>query len=176
MKCFHCFRSRRLRAVVLAAVVGGDAAVVVADDLYVQPQKLDVREGPGLLFDPVDSVKKNDKLHILEKTDDGWFKVQTPAGKEGFVFQESVKKQPAAAPGPLAGLNVTSDAEATEMSQGAAGKGREPETETYARSKNYNRAALDRVVAMNAPGSQKAKEWMQFCKDGNIGPARPPRK
>jgi uncharacterized protein YgiM (DUF1202 family) len=166
----------RACAAVFAAVVGGAAGIVLADDLYVQPLKLDVREGPGLLFDPVDSVKKNDKLHVLEKTDDGWFKVQTPGGKQGYVFKESVKSQPAAAPGPLAGLNVTSNAEAAEMSQGAAGKGLEPETDNYARSKNYDRTALNRVIAMNAPGSQKARDWMQFCKEGKVGPARPSQK
>jgi len=162
-------RGHRMRAAFMAIVIGS-AAVVVAEDLYVQPEKLDVREGPGLLFDPVDTVNRNAKLQVLEKTDDGWIKVQTPGGKQGYVFGKSVGAKPAAGPGPLAGLNLTSNAEASEMSTGAASKGLEPEAEHYARSKNYSKASLDRVVALNK--SVKGKQWLEFCQQGKVGPAK----
>jgi uncharacterized protein YgiM (DUF1202 family) len=166
---------KRLRAVLLAAIIiGSAAALAVAEDQYVQPDQLDVREGPGLLFDPVDTVKKNVKLQILERTDDGWAKVQTPSGKQCYVFQKELGQQPAAGPGLLSGLNVTSDAEASQMSTGAASKGLEPEAETYARNKNYSKASLDQVMAMNK--SVKGRQWMQFCQDGKVGPAKPHQK
>ena len=161
---------KRLRIAVLAAAMAS-AAVVVADDLYVQPERLDVREGPGLLFDPVDSVKKSDKVTVLEKTDDGWVKIQTPSGKTGYVYQKELADKPPAGPGPLAGLNVTSDSEASQMGTAAAAKGLEPEAENYAASKSYSKANLDRVIALNK--TVKGKEWMQFCQDGQVGPAKP---
>ena len=161
----------RVRAAVLAAVVCSGSAMVVAEDLFVQPERVDVREGPGLLFDPVDSVGKNAKVTVLERTDDGWIKVQTPAGKQGYIFQKELSDKPPAAPGPLAGLNLTSDAEASQMSTGAASKGLEPEAEGYAANKNYSKVNLDKVVAMNK--TVKGREWLQFCKDGKVGPGKP---
>jgi len=171
MNYLRNLRTKRLRVALLAAALSSLTAAVVAEDLYVQPARLDVREGPGLLFDPVDSVSKSAKVTVLERTDDGWIKIQTPSGKQGYVFQKELDKKPPPAPGPLAGLSVTSDAEASQMGTGAAAKGLEPEAENYARSKSYNKASLDQVIALNK--SVKGKEWMQFCQDGQIGPAKP---
>jgi uncharacterized protein YgiM (DUF1202 family) len=167
-------KHRRLRVALLAAALSSVAAVVAAEDLYVQPARLDVREGPGLLFEPVDSVTKSEKVTVLERTEDGWVKIQTRSGKQGYVFQKQLADKPPAAPGPLAGLSVTSDAEASQMGHGAAAKGLEPEAENYARSKSYNKASLDRVIAMNK--AVKGKEWMQFCQDGKVGPGKPKAK
>lgn len=162
---------KRLRTALLAAAIGSSAALVFAGDLYVQPDKLDVREGPGLLFDPVDTVAKNAKLTEIERTDDGWIKVQTPTGKTGYVFKQSVGDKPAPGPGLFSGLAVTSDAEASQMSTGAAAKGLEPEAEKYAANKNYSKGPLDKVIAMNR--AVKGKQWLQFCQDGKVGPAKP---
>lgn len=164
-------RLSRLRLALISAAVVSGAGVLWAGDLFVQPDKLDVREGPGLLFDPVDSVAKNAKLQELERTDDGWIKVQTPNGKQGYVFKGSVSDKQAAGPGLLSGFAVTSDADAAQMSTGAASKGLEPEAEKYAANKSYNKAALDSVIAMNK--AVKGKQWVQFCQDGKIGPAKP---
>jgi uncharacterized protein YgiM (DUF1202 family) len=168
------FSARRFKFVLLAAVMAAGGGLVFGGDLFVQPERLDVREGPGLLFDPVESVTKSAKLQELERTDDGWIKVQTPAGKQGYVFKGSVGDKPPSAPGPLSAMNMTSDAEAAQMSTGAAAKGLEPEAEKYARNKNYSKAALDSVVALNK--SVKGSQWMQFCKDGQVGPAKPRSK
>jgi uncharacterized protein YgiM (DUF1202 family) len=157
-------------ALISAAVIS-TAGVLLAGDLFVQPDKLDVREGPGLLFDPVESVAKNVKLQELERTDDGWIKVQTPSGKQGYVFKGSVSDKQAAGPGLFSGMQVTSDAEAAQMSTGAASKGLEPEADKYAASKNYNKAGLDSVIAMNK--AVKGKQWVQFCQDGKVGPSKP---
>jgi uncharacterized protein YgiM (DUF1202 family) len=170
MKRLRIPRMTRLRAALLTAILGSAAAFVAAEDLYVQPDRVDVREGPGLLFDPVDSVAKNAKVTVLERTDDGWVKVQTPTGKQGYIFQKELANKPPAAPGPLAGLNFTSNAEASQMSTGAASKGLEPEAEGYAHDKNYSKANLDKVIALNK--TVKGKEWLQFCNDGKVGPGK----
>src|SRR5579871_5281480 len=106
---------RRLRVAIFVAAVG-TGGLVFGGDLFVQPDHLDVREGPGLLFDPVETVARSAKLQELERTDDGWIKVQTPAGKQGYVFKGSVADKPPTAPGPLSAMNMTSDAEAAQMS------------------------------------------------------------
>jgi uncharacterized protein YgiM (DUF1202 family) len=174
MKRLRIFANKRVRVALLAAAFSSIGAIVVAEDLYVQPEHLDVREGPGLLFDPVDSVSKSAKVTVLERTDDGWVKIHTANGKEGYVFQKELADKPPAGPGPLAGLNVTSDAEASQMGTGAAAKGLEPEAEKYASGKNYSKVSLDQVMALNK--SVKGKEWMQFCQDGKIGPAKPKKQ
>lgn len=174
MKRLRFLTTQRVRTALLSAVVGSAAAVALAEDLYVQPERLDVREGPGLLFDPVDTIQKNAKVTVLERTDDGWIKIQTPGGKQGYVFQKELASKPPPAPGPLAGLSVTSDAEASQMGTGAASKGLEPEAETYAKNKSYSKVNLDKVIAMNK--AVKGKQWMEFCKAGGVGPAKPSQK
>lgn len=159
----------RLRAALLAATITCGAAIVVAEDLYIQPDHADVREGPGRLFDVTGTVNKNSKVTVLERTDDGWVKVQTPDGKQGYIFQKQLGANPAAGAGPFA-FNVTSDAEASNMGTAAAGKGLEPEAESYARNKNYSKANLDAVIAVNK--SVKGKDWMKFCEFGKVGPAK----
>jgi uncharacterized protein YgiM (DUF1202 family) len=166
--------TKRIRVVLTSAVLAAGSGLVFGGDLFVQPERLDVREGPGLLFDPVESVNKSAKLQELERTDDGWIKVKTPSGKEGYVFNKSVGDKPPSGGNALTAMNMTSDAEAAQMSTGAAAKGLEPEAEKYARNKNYNKAALDSVVALNK--SVKGSTWMQFCKDGRVGPAKPKGK
>lgn len=173
MKRLGIVSSRRFRAAVLAAAVMGSAtALVVAEDLFVQPEHADLREGPGRLFDVTTTVNKNSKVTVLERTDDGWIKVQTADGKQGYIFQKQVADKPAGGSGPFA-FNVTSDAEASQMGTAAAGKGLEPEAENYAKNKNYNKANLDKVIALNK--TVKGKDWMQFCQDGKVGPAKPTR-
>ena len=152
------------------AAVAAAATLAMAEDLYVQPERAEMREGPGRLFDVTATVNKNSKVTVLERTDDGWIKIQAPDGKQGYLFQKQLGTNPAAAPGPLA-FNVTSDAEASNMGTAAAGKGLEPEAESYAKNKNYSKANLDKVIAMNK--SVKGKDWMQFCQFGNVGPAKP---
>ena len=174
MKRLRISASKRFRVALLTAALSAMGAVVIAEDLYVQPERLDVREGPGLLFDPVDSINKSAKVTVLERTDDGWVKIQTPSGKQGYVFQKELANKPPAAPGFLAGLNVTSDAEASQMGTGAAAKGLEPEAEKYAAGKNYSKVSLDKVIALNK--TVKGKEWMQFCQDGKVGPGKPKAK
>lgn len=161
---------RRVPAVVLGAVLIGAPAAVMAEDLYVQLDEVQVTDGPGQLFDAVTTVNKNEKLQVLEKTDDGWFKVKTPSGKEGYVFQETVGKQPAAGG---TSVNATSDAEARRLGAAAASKGIEPEAKQYASAKNYDPAALQRVVDLNARSNEKARKWVAFCNDGKVGPSKP---
>ena len=169
MKRSGLSKKSRLSVAVLGAVLAASAGLVIAEDLYVQPEHAEMREGPGRLFDVTGTINKNSKVTVLEKTDDGWYKVQTPDGKQGYLFQKQLAAKPAAAPGPF-DFNVTSDAEASNMGSAAAGKGLEPEAESYAKNKNYSKVNLDKVIAVNK--AVKGKEWMQFCQAGKVGPAK----
>lgn len=171
MKRVRILGNRGVRAAIFAAAaLGSAAALVVAEDLIVQPEHAELREGPGRLFDVTGTVNKNSRVTVLERTDDGWVKVQTPDGKQGYIFQKQLGTKPPAAPGPFS-FNTTSDAEASQMGTAAAGKGLEPEAESYAKNKNYSKVNLDKVIAMNK--AVKGKDWMQFCQDGKVGPAKP---
>jgi uncharacterized protein YgiM (DUF1202 family) len=170
MKRILAWSRRRMPAVVLGTVLSGGATVAIAEDLFVQLDQVQLTDGPGQLFDAVATVNRNDKLQVLERTEDGWIKVKTLSGKEGYVFNETVGKQPASGG---TSVSVTSDAEARRLGAAAASKGIEPEAKQYASAKNYNPAALQRVIDLNARSNEKARKWIAFCKDGNVGPSKP---
>lgn len=162
-------RSRwRERAVVWGIIICGLTAGVVAEDLFVQLGQVQVKSGRGQLFPSVDTVKRNDKLQVLERAADGWIRVRTPSGKEGYVFQKTVGANPTAGQTSVG----VSDTEAQNLAAPAASKGLEPESKQYASTKNYNPAALNRVTALNEPSDEKANRWTAFCNDGKVGPAR----
>src|SRR5579864_3585391 len=113
MGCTKVLSKKRAKALVLAAVVGATAGVVAAEDLFVQPDKLEVRGGPAILFDPVDHVKKNDRLQSIERTDDGWIKVRTPTAKQGYVYEKSVGPKPASTDSSIAQVDFSGGADAS---------------------------------------------------------------
>src|SRR5947209_17880477 len=90
--------SRRRRvAVSLAAAVFGMAALAAGGDLFVQPDTVDLMDSPGALGNVTTTLNQNTKLQELERTDDGWVKVQTPDGKQGYVLADNVSNSKAKA-------------------------------------------------------------------------------
>lgn len=164
-------KSRRRRLVVaMAAAMLGAACLAAAADLFVQRDTLDLMDSPGALGNVTATVNQNTKLQELERTDDGWVKVQTPDGKQGYVLADAVGKSPAKA---LVAGNVGSNSGA-EMGTSLAARGLEPEAENYSRSKSYDKAALNKVIALNKTVNDG--QYWQFGKDGKVGPGKPQQK
>ena len=50
----------------------------------VTASSLNVRSGPSTSYTVVTTVKKNDKVNILQSSN-GWYKIETSSGKQGWV-------------------------------------------------------------------------------------------
>jgi SH3 domain protein len=67
-----------------------------AETLYVTDlREISVRSGPGTEFKILSFASTGQALVVLE-TSDGWTKVQTPQGKEGWVLTRFLKAEPPA--------------------------------------------------------------------------------
>ena len=160
-------KTRRRRVLVAVAAVLGAAGLAVAGDLFVQPDTVDLMDSPGALGNVTVKLTQNTKVQELERTDDGWVKVQTPEGKQGYVLAENVANTQSKA------LNigpVNSNAVA-QMNTAQAARGLEPEAEKYSQSKNLDKAPLNRVIALNS--SVNDAQYWQFGHDGKVGPGKP---
>lgn len=162
-------KRRRFVAVLTGAVLGA-ACLAAAADLFVQRDTLDLMDSPGALGNVTATLNQNTKLQELQRTDDGWVKVQTPDGKQGYVLADAVGISPAKA---LVIGKVGSNSDA-QMGTSLAARGLEPEAEDYSRSKNYDKAALNKVIALNKTVND-AQYW-QFGKNGKVGPGKPGQK
>lgn len=165
MKRTDKLRRRRFVVAITAAVLGA-ACLAAAADLFVQRDTLDLMDSPGALGNVVGTLGQNTKLQELQRTDDGWVKVQTPDGKQGYVLADAVARTQAKA---LVAGPVGSDSGA-QMGTSLAARGLEPEAENYSRSKNYDKAALNKVMALNK--SVNDAQYWQFGHDGKVGPGK----
>jgi uncharacterized protein YgiM (DUF1202 family) len=162
-------RRRRLVVAITAAMLGA-ACLAAAADLFVQRDTLDLMDSPGALGNVAATLNQNTRLQELERTDDGWVKVQTRDGKQGYVLADAVGNSPAKA----LGIGKVGSNSGAEMSTSLAARGLEPEAEDYSRSKNYDKTALNKVIALNKTVND-AQYW-QFGKDGKVGPGKPKQK
>src|SRR5690242_11864366 len=90
MKRTGKMRRRRVLVAVAAGILGAAALAAAGGDLFVQPDTVDLMDSPGALGNVTATLNQNTKLQELERTDDGWVKVQTPDGKQGYVLADSV--------------------------------------------------------------------------------------
>ena len=162
-------RSTKLRLATAAGVVGLAAAAVVAEDLYVQRDRLELTNQPSPLADVVEAVPRNARVKVLERTEADWLKVQTAGGKQGYANADALGGQPAS--GTAVAVNSPQDANApVGLDVSLAGKGAlERDADAYSRQRSYDPAALNRLIAMNQTSDDLAKQWQQFCKDGKVG-------
>jgi uncharacterized protein YgiM (DUF1202 family) len=157
--------------VALAAAVFGIVGLAAAGgDLFVQPDTLDLMDSPGALGNVAATLNQNTKLQELERTDDGWVKVQTPDGKQGYVLADNVANAKAKA----LVIGPVGSSSGAQMGTSLAARGLEPEAESYSRNKSYDKRALDNVIALNKKVND-AQYW-KFGKDGKVGPGKPNQK
>lgn len=151
---------KKLTVLFTAAICGS----AMAEDVWVERHKLDIREGKGAAYGVVVTAGKGDKLTVVER-DGKWVKVQFN-GKEGYVFEESISAKAVGKPS-----NVFGDNSAAALSADAAAKGLQPEAEDYRKKHNYSTDAVDKMIAMRK--AITGKEFEQFTVEGKVGPAKP---
>lgn len=152
----------------LAGALGASTAAVIAEDLYVRQDAVDVTEEPGALSDKVTTIPRNQKVQVLQRTDDGWAKIKTPDGKQGYVLADAL----AAKPDSGRSYEVTGTASGTKVSANLdlAARGLEPEAQAYSRDKHYDAAPLLHLQELEGYSKKNNDDWKQFCKDGHVGP------
>jgi hypothetical protein len=152
---------RRVRHVILAAVIAGLSAVAVAEQVVVKTD-VDVRADKNPLADAVESVPTETKLEVLGR-EGGWVKVRTPGGKEGYVAQDDLPANTN-----LAGAQ--GNAVASDVDASAAGRGLQEDTEKYAAAKNLNKAGVNQMLAWNKAVS--SNDLKAFAAAGHVGAAK----
>ena len=154
--------SRSMRAVLVSACVLGTAtAVVVAEQATVQRPSAEVLDAKGSAGDVVETVPLNANLEVLGR-EGVWVRVRTPSGKVGYVANAVLVKS-AGAPDLSA---ITGGSNTTGTQAGAAGRGWDPDVESYVSSNNLNRRGLERMEAMRA--ACRGKPTKEFQNAGKL--------
>ncbi len=153
--------SRRLRKSLLVAVLGGLAAVAVAENVVVK-NDVNVLADKNPFAGTVETVSNNTSLQILAR-DGGWVRVRTPGGKEGFISADDL---PASTN--LSGVQGTGSASGADAS--LASRGLDRETEQYAKLKNLSPA--DAQLMVDWGNLIRSDDVVRFAEQGHIGPAQ----
>lgn len=128
------------------------ATNLVAEDLYVQVRQTVVRASPQYWGAKVAPVAYGDRLAKVSE-DDGWLKVKTGGGSQGFVHSSAVTTRRIVFAANAAGQNFSSSDVVL------AGKGFNSDVENrYANSKSgVNYRAVDTVESLKVPDSAVAE-------------------
>ena len=154
----------RLRRVLLAvAFTGGGVALAArAGELVVKVDRVSIQPRKSGIGKPVVTAQRNDRLSVLAPAENGWLHVRTQQGQEGYVKE-----------GALSGLafstggQVSGDASSSGLRASLAGKGLEPAAQEFASRNGLNRAAVDRMMALQeAASADGMDEWQ---KAGRLG-------
>jgi uncharacterized protein YgiM (DUF1202 family) len=76
-----------LRLVALACLLA--AAPALAEQLYVDRDRLDLKAGKGAFYATTGSARRGDRLDVLDRSG-GWVQVKTAAGAKGWVFSAAL--------------------------------------------------------------------------------------
>jgi uncharacterized protein YraI len=159
-------KNKKLIRAVLAILAMAPPATL-AEDVFVQQPSVTLRAGKGAAYEEVATVKKGDKLTVLAR-EGKWLKVSA-AGKQGWVFENSVAAKSAG--GGLSGLSslMSQGAGTSTVDEGAAGRGI-GESLTWAKGANMDPRPLDRMIAARKRISPQ--QWERFVNEGRVGPAK----
>ncbi|HSH70751.1 MAG TPA: SH3 domain-containing protein [Deferrisomatales bacterium] len=156
-------------ALVLALLLA--TAVAAQTTVWVASQGATLKAEKKALSGTVAALTAGTALTVLE-TDAKWYRVNTPEGKQGWIYRGKVSDTPPAqeqsGSGGLFGAVTGSSIEAGAADTSRSIRGLSPETEQYANnagSPQQNRDALDRLMALNVT----APELERFLQDGRIG-------
>lgn len=151
-----------VRRVILSVtvVVCAAAAAVVAEQVAVRRPTADVLDRKGSAGDVIELVPKDANLEVLGR-EGPWLHVRTASGKVGYVSKGvlvagSEQATPAGVTGNAAG----------SIEARAAGKGFDPEVESYISEKNLKRQGLERMEALRA--ANRGKPLRAFIQQGHL--------
>ena len=134
----------------------------LAETLYVQNEKADIREGKGAFFPVVYTVSKAEALTVVQR-EGSWLKVDTPNGP-GWIYEKALAAKKPKSGGILAGAADTS-----ELDKTAGFKGFDEPTERAYISKNKLQAQMRQIDQMEMPPFTPA-ELRNFQLKGRVGP------
>jgi uncharacterized protein YgiM (DUF1202 family) len=164
-------RRHGLLAVAAAAAAAGvllaaPAARAADAEVQVFPRAAEVVAEKSVDSDTVEAVSPGQRLTVLEESD-GWLRVRTPAGKEGYIWRNQVKssKEPNFF-NKVGSAIVGGDATASKTSAANAGRGMTEEARQYALSKGYDTTGPDKMIALRQAYKPQVK---QFAQDGRVG-------
>jgi uncharacterized protein YraI len=147
-----------------AALAGG---AVLAEDVWVQSESVDIRAGKGAVYPVVATASKGAKLSVIAH-EGKWLQVQA-GDKPGYVFETAISASKVDGGGNLLANMEPSDS--TNMSSGAAAKGLTEDADQYARSKNMDPKAMNRLIDYRK--KIDPKDWEKFTAEGKVGPDAP---
>jgi hypothetical protein len=144
-------------------------AAPVTEEVWVQQETVQIREGKGAVYPVVAVASKGTKLTVLDH-ERKWLKVQLN-DKAGYVFEISVAG--AQVNGDAPPLFVVPDNQSSVLSAGSATAGLQEDTQTYGQVRNL-RAGIARLNALIARrGTISPQIWETFTSSGKIGPDAP---
>lgn len=136
--------------------------IALAETLYVQRVKVDIKKGQGAFYPTVYTAKKGEALQVISESG-GWYKVNTPKGS-GWVFSKAVAERK-----PMASLtSFTGTADTSELDKTAGFKGFDAPTEKEYVSKNKLQQQMRIVDKLQRPAFS-VSELKNFQKKGKIG-------
>lgn len=153
-------RTQRLPVWIGALVVL--TAVLLAETVVVKIQTTGLKKEPKFYAQTLATLKAGDSLEKLS-SQEGWFKVKTPAGAIGWVHSSAVETKKfnlLAVNG-----NVKSQASASEVALAGKGFNKQVEDNYKTRHKEANFAAVDRMLKIGATPA----EVQAFLKQGKLG-------
>jgi len=162
---FPSARSPVVRITVLSAcVLGAATAVVIAEQITVQRPQAEVLDAKGSAGDVIEIIPKAGTLEVLGPREGPWIHVRTPSGKVGYIAGAVAD---AGSDGPdLSGVTGT---HASGSGATAAGRGWDPEVETYVSSNKLNRKGLEQMEANRR--QYRGKPMKEFEKAGKLAGA-----
>jgi uncharacterized protein YjfI (DUF2170 family) len=153
--------SRRMQRVLITAIVAGLGVVAMANQVIVRTE-VNVKSDTNDFADAVETVGANTKLEVLSQKD-GWLRVRTPSGKEGYISEGDLPANSTLA-------SVQGNGQTNTVSNDAALRGLEDDAESYAKTKNWNTDGVKQMIALGS--SVTSNDLIAFGKAGHVGPKK----
>jgi len=152
---------RRIRKTLLLTLIGGFAAVAVAENVVVK-NDLMILSDKNPFSRSVTTVPANSTLQILGR-DGSWVRVRTANDMEGFISSDDL-------PASTDLSSVKGSGNATAADASLASRGLERETENYAKLKNLN--PKDAQLMVDWAHLVTTTDLVKFAEEGHVGPAQ----